>query len=326
MPVSRLSSRCTCARALLPLILLTSVSACQHDAVRLLSLERRASVVPGIAVMQYSAWSTPQNIGAPISSSYDEHNPFLSSDGLTLYFASTRPGGHGAWDIWVSHRATLDGEWQTPVDLPATINTAGGELGPVLSRDGHRLYFSSTRPGGSGALDLWVSWRSDVDDDSAWETPVNLGTDINGPGQEWPLAIRRPEAYVARSLTPTGDYHIFMSRMRGDQFESAEPVAELNSAYQDRAPSISVDGREFFLTSTRPGGVGDYDLWTSTRAGDGRPWSTPVNLGPVVNSPYLDVAARESDDGLTLFFVSNRPGGLGGQDIYFSTRTRIDEP
>lgn len=275
---------------------------------------------------EYSAWTAPRNAGAPINSTYDEHNPFLSGDGLTLYFASTRPGGKGTWDIWVAHRASVDADWEPPVNLPAAINTAAVELGPVLSRDGHQLYFSSTRPGGSGALDLWVSWRADVNDDAAWEPPVNLGADINGPGQEWPLALRRPEMYVSKSLTPTGDFHIFVSRMRGDRLDTPVPVAELNSGYQDRAPSISADGREFFLTSTRPGGSGDYDLWTSTRDGDGRPWSAPVNLGGIVNSPYLDVAGRLSDDGLTLFFVSNRPGGLGGQDIYYSMRTRKSTP
>lgn len=307
-----------------PVVVALLVS-CQREPGRLVSPALQPSVMDANAAnapSQYSAWTAPVNIGAPVNSSFDEHNPYLSKDGLSLYFASTRPGGYGGWDLWVAHRASTDSPWEAPVNMGAVINTPGMELGPVLSRDGHQLYFSSTRPGGHGGLDLWVSWRDDVHDDAAWQAPVNLGVDVNGAGPEWPASLRRPELYMAKALTAVDAYHIYVSRMTDDGFSTPTLVPELNSTAQDRAPAISFDGREFFLTSTRPGGLGDYDLYTSTRQGDGQPWTTPVNLGPVVNSPYLDVAARLSEDGLTLFFVSNRPGGVGGYDIYYTTRTR----
>jgi hypothetical protein len=49
-------------------------------------------------------------------------------------------------------------------------------------------------------------------------------------------------------------------------------------------------------------------------------WSAPVNLGPVVNSPFLDAGATISKDGLSLYFSSDRPGGFGGNDIWVSQR------
>jgi len=57
-------------------------------------------------------------------------------------------------------------------------------------------------------------------------------------------------------------------------------------------------------------------------------WSAPVNLGPVVNSPFADIAATLSPDGLSLYFVSNRPGGVGasGNDIWVSKRASQDSP
>ncbi len=55
-------------------------------------------------------------------------------------------------------------------------------------------------------------------------------------------------------------------------------------------------------------------------------WSDPVNLGPVVNSPYNDQHPAISKDGLSLYITSDRPGGLGGSDIWVSHRASIDDP
>jgi len=81
--------------------------------------------------------------------------------------------------------------------------------------------------------------------------------------------------------------------------------------------SISHDGLLLFLGSDRPGGSGGHDLWVTTRATTNDPWGEPVNLGPTVNSsaPY-DQTPSISADGSTLYFSSNRPGGIGDSDIY----------
>src|SRR3989442_8868594 len=56
-------------------------------------------------------------------------------------------------------------------------------------------------------------------------------------------------------------------------------------------------------------------------------WSAPVNLGPVINSASSDQGPAISKDGLSLYFTSNRPGGLGGPfDMYVSQRASVDDP
>src|SRR3989449_3143930 len=55
-------------------------------------------------------------------------------------------------------------------------------------------------------------------------------------------------------------------------------------------------------------------------------WSAPVNLGPVINSAFSDQGPAISKNGLSLYFTSNRPGGLGGFDMYVSQRARVDDP
>src|SRR5439155_24086114 len=83
----------------------------------------------------------------------------------------------------------------------------------------------------------------------------------------------------------------------------------------------SADGLELFLFSDRPG-LGATDIWVSTRESVHDSWSTPVNVGSPVNSAFNNAQAYLASDRETLFFVSNRPGGSGGFDLYVTTRTR----
>ena len=123
-----------------------------------------APVEASLALQRFSGWSTPENLGSTVNSSAIDFTPEISRDGLSLYFASTRPGGLGATDLWVSQRASVDAPWGAPVNLGPTINSGGPDAAPYLSRDGHRLFFASARPGGFGSNDNWVSWRSDTHD------------------------------------------------------------------------------------------------------------------------------------------------------------------
>jgi hypothetical protein len=63
-------------------------------------------------------------------------------------------------------------------------------------------------------------------------------------------------------------------------------------------------------------------LWTARRNTVFDSWSTPINLGPVVNSVDLDFAPHIASDRETLYFMSTRAGGIGGQDLYATTRRK----
>ena len=94
-----------------------------------------------------------------VNSASDDARPNVRLDGPELVFDSTRPGGLGGPDIWVSSRASALGEWSAPVNPGAPINSPAGESRPSLSRNGDRLYFGSTRPGGQGNSDIMVAQR-----------------------------------------------------------------------------------------------------------------------------------------------------------------------
>jgi Tol biopolymer transport system component len=277
-------------------------------------------------------WSLPVNLGPGVNSASNDQGAFISKEGLSLYFVSTRPGGFGIQDIYVSRRTSVDDPWGQPQNLGGTINTSSNEASPTLSTDGHLLYFHSNRPGGFGGTDLYVSRRRDKRDDLGWQSPENLGGEINSPGNERGLTMfedNETETSTVyfdsdRSGGP-GGVDIYASTLNADGvFGPAVLVPELSSSSNDLLPGIRRDGLEIFLDSDRPGTFGLRDLWVSTRASTSDPWSVPVNLGPVMNSAALDGRAVLSFKCTSLYFNSGRPGGLGDLDIYVSTRSKLD--
>lgn len=113
--------------------------------------------------------------------------------------------------------------------------------------------------------------------------------------------------------------------------ELAPPGAHsaFNTEFVEGCPLTSRDGKSFFLASTRPDGLGGIDIWVSKRESVRDPWGPPVNVGAPVNSSANDFCPMLARDGHTFYFVSNRPGGCGGADIYvtrFRGGGRVDEP
>ena len=285
---------------------------------------------------QFSDWSAPVNLGPVINTANDDGGPFISRDGLTLCFDSAKPGGFGGADLYVSHRASRESPWDTPINLGSTVNTSYHENACNMSPDEHRLIFQSNRPGGEGVQDLYVTRRhGSKQNDFRWMTPQNLGYPINTSDGEYHPTFYEDDA--------TGTITLQFSRIIGGNPMTADiyastllpdetwgpvlPVTELNSqGYIDLAPTFRRDGLEVFFASNRPGSFGIDDLWVATRLSPYDPWSATVNLGSVVNCSECNQGHPSlSADGTALYFYSNRPGGYGRLDVWVITRTRIKE-
>ena len=100
----------------------------------------------------------------------------------------------------------------------------------------------------------------------------------------------------------------------------------VNSSAYEWDPHISPDGLSLYFKSYRPGGFGSADIWVTTRKTKKDLWDTSVNLGPIINSSYNEGAPDISADGLSLYFISGRPGGSGSWDIWMTTRKSKDDP
>jgi WD40 repeat protein len=294
---------------------------------------------------QFSDWSPPMNLGPIVNSATADFFPTLSKDGLSLYFTSTypHPGAQGGWDIYVSQRTRVGEPWGPPQNLGPTINTVSNEGAPSLSIDGHRMYFSSDRPGGFGGNDIYVSRRHDKRDDFGWESPDNIGDVVNTEANEASPAIFEddeadlvtlyfdsnriggPGPFMDDAPAHNGN-DIYAATLGPDEtFGPAVLVAELSTPSFDRQPVLRRDGLEIFFASNRlVGGFGALDLWTATRATTSDPWGTPVNLGPVVNSAANDAGPALSFKGTELYFQSVPPPGSGTFfDLWVTTRTKL---
>jgi len=290
-----------------------------------------SAFTPSSGPQKYSDWSEPINLGPVVNSTAIDRGPAISKDGLSLYFASTRPGGVGGEDIYVSQRESQDSEWGPPVNLGPIINTTANEMVPAFSRDGHLLFFATNRPLGFGGVDIWVSRREHTHDDFGWEPPENLGAGVNTASTDaGPSYFENDEVGVAQlyfnSNRPGGPgvSNLYVSEQAADgSFGPGVLVLELSSTGETARASVRHDGREIFFTSNRPGSINTQDLWVATRETVSDVWSAPINLGSTLNNGPLDVQPYISADRETLFFASTRPGGVGSTDLYMSTRTKL---
>jgi hypothetical protein len=250
--------------------------------------------------------------------------PIESPDGLSLYIASNRAGGTGSPDpndIWVFHRESIGGPWGAAENLGAPVNSPFADYCPTPLR-GNALLFVSSRPGGCGGGDIYLGRQNPA---RGWSIQ-NLGCAATGSGPNFPGGEFGPSLvetgegtflyFSSDGFDVGGDQDIYVSRQRADgSFEPETAVAELNTAVHDFMPNVRKDGLELVMNSNRAGGFGGQDVYTSTRARTTDPWSTPVNLGPNVNTTGNETRSSLSWDGSRLHF------GRDG-DIQVSTRER----
>jgi OOP family OmpA-OmpF porin len=142
------------------------------------------------------------------------------------------------------------------------------------------------------------------------------------------LTADQQELFFTRRLTGIGDddEDLVVSRKdaHGKWYSPVSISANINSKFNEGTCTISADGRKLIFTScTGRRGYGSCDLFESTKVGND--WSEPVNLGPNVNSSDWESQPSLSADGRTLYFVSDRRGGYGRRDIWFSTRDEKGE-
>jgi Tol biopolymer transport system component len=274
-----------------------------------------AAAVPAYS-QGYAEWSTPNNIGQVVNSAWTDGCPAISRDGLSLYFASDRPGGYGLRDIYVSRRPSGDSAWGAPENLGPGVNGPGDDICPTPMPNGRELYFVSNGSGGCGGYDLYVVWRRDRQESGGWQDSENLGCGVNSSANEIGPSIYEDENTGAPVLYFSsnrggglGGMDIYASTMGEDGiFGPAQLVPELSTPQNDQQPSIRKDGLEIFFASNRPGSLGSFDIWTATRASTSELWVVPVNLGSGVNTPASEVRPFLRWHGTELYFDVQPPG------------------
>jgi hypothetical protein len=211
------------------------------------------------------------------------------------------------------------------VNLGPVINTKLREAEASFTADGKTMYFNCETRIGRGGNDICVSHLTGTIEDGHWSKP-----EIVAPGvisltdtfEVEPLISRDGNTLYFMSSGrsgATGGNDIWVSEKVNGVWQKPDNLGPpFNSTDGDHCLAFSSDGNEAYWTSTRPGGFGLNDIWTAQKI-DGV-WQRAVNMGRNVNSKNSEHHSTLSPDGKSLFVTSSRPGGLGGDDIYVTTR------
>lgn len=228
-------------------------------------------------------------------------------------------------------------EWSEPVNLGPVVNSSANEQNATLARDGLSLYFSSNRPGGSGPLDIWVSQRACTDPDDAtcaWQAPVNLGAPINTTGADFaPNLSRDGHLLFFASNRGGGATDLFVSHRAdpNDDFAWEDPVPlgpGVNTAAAEQAPMYlqnAEDGSANLYFNRGALAQNQADIYVAAVTRDGETLG-PAQLVVELSDPSAnDAAVTIRADGRELMFWSPRVGGLGGADLWLSTRQTVHD-
>jgi len=251
-----------------------------------------------------------------------EAKPDISDDRLTLLFATDRAGGFGELDVWMAARPDPGAPFGPPVNV-VELNSEGRDHTPTTTADGLEIVFSSSRDGGLGSDDAWMSTRPDTQ--SPWGPPVhlaNLSSDMRDMG-----FTMTPDGlclyYTSNRGGGKGGFDLYASTRSNRDSSWTDPIRldVFNTPFDDKFPSVTADNRTLYFASNRPGSVLDdegnpsLDIWVAMRPDENSSFGLLENLHEV-NTKYGEYLMSIANDQTELFFVSDRPGGVGGFDLY----------
>jgi hypothetical protein len=237
---------------------------------------------------------------AALNSAQADNSPTLDDSQLTIWFASNRAPGSG-FDVYTSTRASVAAPWSAPVAVPA-LNSPLDDLHLSVSGAGLEMILGSTRSGGLGGEDLWVSTRPSTL--APWGVPTPLAV-LNSSTTDFDpcLSADGEEVFFASDRAGSlGGAALWTStRIGNGGFNPPTRIFELDSSGVDRSPALSHDGTRLLFASTRGG---NSDWWLARRAGRGQPWT----LVRSVNELNAAVPQSNGDvlrDDFSFFFTRN---------------------
>jgi len=280
---------------------------------------------------------TITNMGPEVNSEFDDGMPQISADGNTLIFTSRRSDTKGGGidpntgqyydDVYMSVYDEASKKWKAADDVEGDLNTAGHDAVLGMSADGKTIFVYRNIPKVTGSGDIYFSTKKA---DDKWSKPKPLAKPVNSTFFEGSC-----------SLSPDGSWLYFVSERNGgygnaDIWKSkrlgkniwGKPVnlgPVINTEGDEMSVFMHPDGKTLFFSSNGHKTMGGYDIFMSQMKADST-WTEPVNLGYPINTTKNELTFTMTADGKKAYITSNKPGGLGGADIYEIDMTKYDFP
>ncbi|OFX86891.1 MAG: hypothetical protein A2W99_04025 [Bacteroidetes bacterium GWF2_33_16] len=236
----------------------------------------------------------PINLGDSVNSKYSEYWPSLTADGSKLVLTRMLP------------IKNENEEFITNVYTP--------EEYLKINPDARNKVFEIFQE------DFFVSYK----ENNFWTTAIDFGKPINTKQSEGAQSLTSDGFTMfftaCNKQGSKGRCDIYTSFLDGEKWSLPENIGDpVNTLHWEAQPSISPDGKTLFFISDRENGFGGKDIWMSTLISKGN-WSTPINLGEKINTPADEQSPFIHFDNQTLYFSSNGHVGMGGSDIFKTTK------
>lgn len=296
-----------------------------------------------IEAMKHPVDFDPVNMGDSVNSVYNEYWPSLTADETIIIFTRLVPktDSHGRpvtqetnpdkivrdlqtmmslqkmfqEDFYASY--SIDSTWTKAESLGYLLNSKDlNEGAQTMTADGQVMYFTACRRADSeGSCDIYKTVKMG----NKWTEPVNIGPPVNTKSWEGQPSISadgRTLYFLSRRAGGMGKEDIWVSYLKEDgNFTRPEnPGDSINTSGRESSPFIHHDNKTLYFASNTWTGMGEFDLFKSTKKQEGG-WTTPMNLGYPINSVRDEVGFFVSASGKRAYYASDRQAEKA-KDIY----------
>ncbi len=236
---------------------------------------------------------------------FREFSPVVAADEKTLFF--TRSAFNGSQeDIYTSKKIKIG--WSKPQPVKEINTSTNNESIKAVTADGSRLFIFS-----NGLL------KTSEKTVAGWSPPKPLSSNVNSANWQSDVSISANNQvllFAARRMDNMGtpgsenedntDIYVSFKDKNGEWSYAENIGMDINTPYEDRAPFIHPDMRTLYFSSAGRGGLGQLDVYKTTRLDDSwKHWSKPVNIGKEINTPFPDWGYKVSANGASAYFSAN---------------------
>ncbi len=280
---------------------------------------------PKINIVSNPINSKKENLGSAINTKYTELMPIISADGKTLYFIrDDYPGNVGTDknnnDIWYSKN--VNGKWTKAKNIGRPLNNSGHNFVIFATPDNNTLILNGTYTawGEDSGNGISISHRNN---DGTWSIPSQIKIDdFYNDSKYQNFAFTSDLQVMVMGLMRNNDTYgksdLYVSFRKSDGSYTA-PVnmgSDINTAGEEGTPFIASDGKTLYFYSDGWPGYGDADIFVSKRLDNSwKKWSTPLNLGPNINTDAWDAYFTLDAKGEYAYLVSSH-NSIGNEDIF----------